>query len=509
MFPTPPYSLRTAVLGFVLFPLLLVIMLAGWSGLRSLESQVELRMQQDIELVARAIQLPLSDALTHDRRSRIQQALDSAFRIDQVYGAYVYDESGELIAASGPRSPSMERRRDARLATVTGTHGAYDDRGGDQVYSFFMPLTDAGGRINGLLQVTRHGSDFRDDLAQVRSRALLALGALSLLLLAVVFWGHQRAVGRHVDCLLAVMERVGQGDRLIRAQPAGPHELRLLTEAMNRMLEGIHRSGVELEIQRRRQANLEARLRQSEKLAAIGRLAAGVAHELGTPLGVINGQAQRALRHVPANGKSGKALINIRREVQRMDRIVRQLLDFGRCNPSRTRPEPVGRLVKAALFQVADEIQQAQVALTVLTQDDGPVLPMDRPRLEQALTNLLRNALHEGRRVQVSWDIVGDHLELRVDDDGPGIDPAHHRHLFEPFFTTKPVGSGTGLGLSVAHSAVTEHQGDIVVMDSPLGGARVVIRLPMGPPLDTSPDVQDGVARGESGQLPPTEVGGL
>ncbi|EHQ52529.1 histidine kinase [Ectothiorhodospira sp. PHS-1] len=480
VFPASPYSLRTALLGFVLFPLLLLVMLAGWSGLRSLESQVEMRMQQDIELVARAIQLPLSDALARDRRGQIQQALDSAFRIDQVYGAYVYDDSGALIAASGPRSPSMERRRDARLATVTGTHGAYDDRGGDEVYSFFMPLTDAGGRINGLLQVTRHGSDFRDDLAQVRSRALLALAALSLLLPAIVFWGHQRAVGRHVDRLVTVMARVGQGDRLARVKPAGPHELQMLARAMNRMLEGIQRSEKELEFQRRRQAALEERLRQSEKLAAIGRLAAGVAHELGTPLGVINGQAQRALRHASADSGTGKALMKIRCEVQRMDRIVRQLLDFGRRNPSCTRPELVGRLVKAALTQVAEEARDADVSLRVVTQDVGPTLSMDRPRLEQALTNLLRNALHAARgQVRVSWDIVDGRLELRVDDDGPGIDPAHRSRLFEPFFTTKSVGRGTGLGLSVAHGAVTEHQGEIQVEDSPLGGARLVIRLPL------------------------------
>lgn len=476
-----PYSLRAALLGFVLFPLLLVVLLAGWSGLRSLESHVEKRMQQDIELVARAIQLPLSDALAHDRLNQIQQALDSAFRIDQVYGAYVYDDSGRLVAASGPRSPSMERRRDARLATVTGTHGIYDDRNGDEVYSFFMPLTDAGGRINGLLQVTRHGSDFRDDLAQVRSRSLLALAGVGLLLLAIVFWGQQRVVGRHVDRLVVFMALVGQGDRTARVKVEGPHEFRVLAEAMNRMLAGIQRSTAELEIQRQRQNTLEDRLRQSEKLAAIGQLAAGVAHELGTPLGVINGQAQRALRHTSPESSPGQALKKIRGEVQRMDRIVRQLLDFGRRNPSRTRPEPVGRLVAAALSQVAEQAREAGVKITVLNDDPGPTMPMDRIRLEQALTNLLRNALQASSagQVHLSWSTTGGWLELRVDDDGPGIDPAHRKRLFEPFFTTKSVGSGTGLGLSVAHGAVTEHHGEMSVEDSPLGGARLVIRLPL------------------------------
>ncbi|ANB01823.1 ATP-binding protein [Ectothiorhodospira sp. BSL-9] len=480
-FPAYPYSLRAALLGFVLAPLLLIVLLAGWSGLTSLEAHMETRMQQDIELVARAIHLPLSDALARGERANVQQALDSAFRIDQVYGAYVYDQQGELVAASGPRSPSMDRRRDARLATVTGTHGAFDDRSGQEIYSFFMPLSDAGGRINGLLQVTRHGGDFHEDLMQVRSRALMALGVLSLLFVAVVVLGHQRAVGRHVGRLVNAMARVGQGDRQLRVAGAGPRELRVLAEAMNRMLDNMDRSNAELEAQRRHQAALEERLRQSEKLAAIGQLAAGVAHELGSPLGVINGQAQRALRRVDAETPQARALAEIRQEVGRMDRIVRQLMDFGRRNPPRVRDEPVRRLVSAALAQVEDEAQTRGTTLRLVNQEDGPVIPMDRARLEQALTNLLRNAIQAtlGGQVQVSWASAQGRLELVVEDDGPGIDPNHRSRLFEPFFTTKSVGSGTGLGLAVAHGAVTEHHGEIHVEDSPLGGARFVLHLPL------------------------------
>ncbi|MBK1692036.1 sensor histidine kinase [Ectothiorhodospira mobilis] len=478
------YSLRTAVLGFVLTPLLVVILAAGWSGLRTLEAGVEARMEQDIELVARAIHLPLREAMARGQRGDIQQALDSAFRIDQVYGAYVYDENGELVAASGPRSPSMERRRDAREATVTGTHGAYDDRDGEELYSFFMPLIDVGGRIRGLLQVTRQGSDFHADLARVRFRALVALGAVTLLLVAVVVVGHHRAVGRHVDRLAAAMVRVGRGERDLRVSGRGPRELQELARALNRMLADMQRSAAELETRRAEQAALEERLRQSEKLAAIGRLAAGVAHELGTPLGVVDGQAQRALRHVEAKSPPQAALLKIRQEVARMDDIVRQLMDFGRRNPLRRRPEAVGRLIQAAVAQVGPDLEHTGTRLEGCDPSPAAVIPMDRVRLEQALVNLLRNAVQAapGGRVRLSWREREEHiLELRVEDDGPGIDPAHRNRLFEPFFTTKSVGQGTGLGLAVAHGAVTEHGGEISVEDSPLGGACFVLKIPTAP----------------------------
>jgi signal transduction histidine kinase len=474
-----PYSLRTALLAFVLLPLLGVMLLAGASGLRAVEARMEARMQQDIELVARAIHLPLSRSLERGERGGVQQALDSAFRIDQVYGAYVYDARGELVAASGPRSPSMAQRREARDITAAGTQGLYQERAGNPVFSFFIPLSDAGGRINGLLQVTRHRADFMDDLAEMRGQALLVLGGLALLFLGVVTLGHDRAVGRHVSHMVSAMERVGRGDRGYRVTPAGPHELRTLARAMNAMLDGTARSEAALARQRAEQQALEARLRESEKLAAIGQLAAGVAHELGSPLGVIDGKAQRALRRLPGSEPLHGDLQAVRSEVARMGRIVRQLMDFGRRNPLHRRPEPVPALLQAVARRVADADDRVPVEL------DGPAavpaVRLDRVRLEQALGNLLQNAVQAARsRVRLRWSHDRVALRLVVEDDGPGIDAAIRERLFEPFFTTKAVGEGTGLGLSVAHAAVTDHGGELQVDDSPLGGARFTVTLPLG-----------------------------
>ena len=471
------YSLRTALLAFVILPLLGVMLVVGASGLRAVETRMEARLQEDIELVARAIRLPLSRSLERGERGGVQQALDSAFRIDQVYGAYVYDARGDLVAASGPRGPSMVIRREARDITAGGTQGLYEERAGNPVYSFFMPLSDAGGRINGLLQVTRHRADFQDDLADLRTEALLVLGALMLLFLGVVTLGHHRAVGRHVSQMVGAMDRVGRGECSYRVTPAGPHELRTLAKAMNAMLDSTGRSEAALARQRAEQQALEARLRESEKMAAIGQLAAGVAHELGSPLGVIDGKAQRALRRLPESDELHGELGEIRSEVSRMSRIVRQLMDFGRRNPLHRRPESVPTLARAVAGREAGT--QGRITIELEGAEDLEAVPLDRPRLEQALGNLLQNALQAARtRVRVGWTLEHDRLRLVVEDDGPGIDPAIRDRLFEPFFTTKPVGDGTGLGLSVAHAAVKDHGGELLVDDSPLGGARFTLDLP-------------------------------
>lgn len=438
---------------------------------------MEARLQEDIELVARAIQLPLSRSLERGEQGGVQRALDSAFRIDQVYGAYVYDATGELVAASGPRGPSMVIRREARDLTAAGTQGLYEERGGNPVYSFFIPLSDAGGRIAGLLHVTRHRADFYDDLADLRSGALAVLAALTLMLLGVVTIGHHRAVGRHVGALVHAMERIGQGERGVRVRPEGPRELRTLAEAMNAMLDGTDRSEAALAQQRAQQQALEDRLRESQKLAAIGQLAAGVAHELGSPLGVIDGKAQRALRRMPESDPLNPALREIRSEVSRMGHIVRQLMDFGRRNPLHLRPESLPDLVRTVVERADGDHRDVRVRLH--GSDDLPRVPVDRPRLEQALGNLLQNALQAARtEVRLGWSQGHDELSLVVDDDGPGIDPRVREHLYEPFFTTKPVGQGTGLGLSVAHAAVSDHGGRLEVGESPLGGARFTLVLP-------------------------------
>lgn len=482
-FPIPfAYSLRTALLAFVLLPLLGVMVLAGASGLRAVESRMEARLQEDIELVARAIQLPLSRSLERGEQGGVQQALNSAFRIDQVYGAYVYDEHGNLVAASGPRGPSMAIRREARDVTAAGTRGVYEERAGNPVYSFFMPLSDAGGRINGLLQVTRHRMDFQDDLADLRSGALLVLGALALLLLGVVTIGHHRAVGRHVTHLVDAMQRVGGGERGYRVRPAGPRELRVLAGAMNAMLDSTDQSEAALARQRAEQQALEVRLRESEKLAAIGQLAAGVAHELGSPLGVIDGKAQRALRRPDASGELRGELGQMREEVARMSRIVRQLMDFGRSNPLHRRPESVPDLARAVAARIGDA---GSVEMEIVGPEPCAPVWLDRPRLEQALENLLLNAVQAAHsRVRLGWRLDDARLGLVVEDDGPGIDPTIRERLFEPFFTTKPVGGGTGLGLSVAHAAVSEHGGSLEVDRSPLGGARFTLDLPREPGHD-------------------------
>ncbi|MAT65191.1 MAG: two-component sensor histidine kinase [Gammaproteobacteria bacterium] len=473
------YNLRSALLVFVLLPLLALAALAGGYTLQVLETQGEKRMRDEIDLIARAIRQPLGYAIEQGREGSLAQALDSATRIGRVYGVYVYDADGNRIGTRGPTAPAAGSRRAAEMVSEGDRRDEFRQvEGGEDVYSYFLPLADSGGRISGLVQVTRRTSEFRDYIARLRTQGLAALALTSLLLTAVIYIGHHKAVGSHVGAMLTAMRAVSRGQHDRRLPTRGPRELNQLAVGINRMLESLTSQREVLDEHRREQARLEDRLHQSERMAAIGRLAAGVAHELGAPLNVVDGKAQRALRQPDLDSRLVRGLEDIRNEVRRMNFIVRQLMDFGRNNPLQCQSERADRLVRAVQARFGDAAAAGGVELEVLGQPPAPVLTLDRLRMEQALSNLLRNALQAASaRVRLGWFVEGDQAGFSIEDDGPGIPASDREKIFEPFYTTKGVAEGTGLGLAVAAAAVKDHGGRIEVDPSSLGGARFRIVL--------------------------------
>jgi signal transduction histidine kinase len=356
--------------------------------------------------------------------------------------------------------------------------GKYSTVEGREVYAYFVPLSGPGERVTGLLEVTRKRRDIDLLMTESRQQALVLLGIAVAVIAVVVILGHHAAVGRSLRAVEDTIRDADSGDMLQRAPVGGPREVVAVAEALNAMLDSLHHAEVCVARERGSRARLEEELRRSETLAAIGRLAAGIAHELGSPLTLADGHAQRVLRVRDLRGRVRDEVVRLRHEIGRMARIVRMLLDYGRGGGREMRSIDVHRLLTVCSTAVRASASEREVALDIDVPTTVSKMVGNESRIEQAVVNLLRNAVEAAHaQVHVEVRTRGGCLELTIDDDGSGVPPSVAQTLFEPFVTTKGSQGGTGLGLAIASSAAQEHGGALTVSTGPLGGARFVLSL--------------------------------
>ncbi|MEE3158925.1 MAG: HAMP domain-containing protein, partial [Pseudomonadota bacterium] len=233
-------GLQRTLLLFVVLPLLVLTALGIRFGLEQASQFQQQRLKDDLELIGRAISIPIGNALREHDEQAIELALGSVFIIGEVYGASVFDVNGVRLASAGITESDLTRTAIPDLIVSTGqAQQGFSQVGGRHLFSHFMPLFDAGGQIQGLIQITRRASDFGRALDQLEIIAWLAWAVLAIGILCAVMLGHYGGVGRHVDRLLEHMQRVAQGDHAHRAALEGPTEVAALAEGLNQMLDSI------------------------------------------------------------------------------------------------------------------------------------------------------------------------------------------------------------------------------------------------------------------------------
>ena len=344
----------------------------------------------------------------------------------------------------------------------------------------------------------------------VRYVSLLVAGDV-IVVVAVVAFQINRLIVRPLRDTAATTEAIAAGDLRRRVAPQASLELNQLADSVNRMTERL------LEEQ--------AHLVRAEKLASVGRLAAGIAHEIGNPLGALNGYSHILRGYVAGNAQALDAVTGFDRETARIDRIVRGLLDYSR--PRRTAPTPID--VNESLRHVVDLLSAQGVLrrmeLRLELANETPRVHGERHDLEQLFVNLLLNASHavEGRgtvaikttciaRADLEEGMVRagdapgsttphppsprvlrwlqsdqqpqDVVKVVVADSGPGVPPEDSERIFDPFFTTREPGKGTGLGLAIVLRIVENFQGIVWVQSAREGGAAFHVLFPLAPVAD-------------------------
>lgn len=228
----------------------------------------------------------------------------------------------------------------------------------------------------------------------------------------------------------------------------------------------------------------EKQYQHSEKLAAIGQLAAGIAHELGTPLNVISGTAEFLSSELGDNEVLSEGLLTLKRQAETCTRLLHDLMNYARRPASKLTHLDINATVSETIRLIQMAMQRDQVEVILNCEPGLPIITGDPNQLQQVLMNLFLNAwqaMPGGGELRVSTRtaVDGGYVIIEITDNGPGIRPEHLPHIFHPFFTTKASGGGTGLGLAVCEQIVEAHGGGLSATSREGKGAQFTLRLPI------------------------------
>ncbi len=390
---------------------------------------------------------------------------------------------------------------DRRILTTIGTD-AVDSRADDSVsavvlkkkksfvgrpkvlnttfFAAYSPLLDFKGDVIGMLGIGTPEEVYGD----VRKRTstlfagLIVAGMLFGFLMTFLFsmW-----LVKPVERLADAMDRVAQGDYSYKVRIESVNEIVRLSKSFNTMLKAIKERDLKL------QEMTEERLSRVEKQVSIGRLAAGVAHEINNPLTAILSLSSLMLKHLPPDDPRAEDLKIVVEETTRCKNIVKSLLDFARERPMEKEIVDLNEIVRNSLH-LTEKYESMGNILTELKLCENPLyVYVDPKQIQQVLVNLILNAAEaceKNGRIEIitEEDSSSGFAHVVVSDNGKGIPKEHINRVFEPFFTTKGSGKGTGLGLSVSLGIIRKHEGTIEIESTEGKGTKVTVVLPTQEP---------------------------
>ena len=347
----------------------------------------------------------------------------------------------------------------------------------------YVPLRDHLGQVVGSLYVGARRATFIELQHTLQTNiilvALVAIVPVALLALPIA-----RMITRPLEEMAQASHQVALGNTQVRIPNRGVGEVAVLGQAFNTMV-------AELE-------ETQAQLIRKEKLASMGQLAAGVAHQLNNPLGTILLFSDILLQDMPEDADGSEDVQMIAREARRAKEIVTALLNFARQQKVWAQPTALDTLLRELIESARQQPAYDPIQIVEQIAPDLPQIEADPAQLPNIFVNLMDNAadaMPDGGTLTIQADPSPDHrsVVVQVKDTGCGIPPEHIKQLFSPFFTTKPVGQGTGLGLSIAYGIVKMHQGTIQVKSQAGKGTTFTVtlpvRLPKNSPEATPPEV--------------------
>jgi two-component system, NtrC family, sensor kinase len=392
--------------------------------------------------------------------------------------------STNVFSADGRRAVGTLASQEVSHS-VLGEGKPWTDRAfvvNDWYITAYEPIESVFGERIGMLYVGLLEAKYTD--VRQKAMAVFILMTVAGMTLAIGL-GYVLAnrIMKPVGQLIAASVKVSQGDLSPEIGPISRSEIGVLQKTFTRMLQSLK------ERDRKQRADSEFKLLQSEKQASVGRLAAGVAHEINNPLTGVLTFTHLLLRRKDIPDEVRADLQTIAHETERVRKIVKGLLDFSRQTKLDPEPTEINRLVQSTVGLVENQALVKGVSLSLQPGDDLPVITVDRSQIQSIIMNLIINALdatEPGGAISVSTGLAVSSrranekgVEIVVTDTGAGIPAEHLDKLFDPFFTTKDVGRGTGLGLAVSYGIAERHGGYVRAQSEVGKGSKFTVWLPV------------------------------
>lgn len=404
--------------------------------------------------------------------SSIQRLIDVFMGSGGISAIMVVDRDMRIVAHSSHGEVGKLHPEDTLAKAIKERDVVSDISGGFVTITSPLFLQDA---VFGGIKITLSSSDIRDAAGKSQRLILFYVVLNSVILIVFASALLSRTIARPIDELVRVTEAIADGDMNQRVKVRRLNEIGMLADSLNRMAGKLRegRDVLEDNIRTLKAAHDDLKKAQdevirAEKMASVGRLAAGLAHEIGNPVGAILGYTN--ILQKEANGEDqADYLARIEMEVQRINRIVRGLLDYARPGEFKPTEVNVNDIIKSSLDLVSSQKGFERIEIKIhLT--DTPMVKADPHQLQQVLINLFINAsdaMPEGGRLTVETGVrrqeSGEFLEISVADTGTGMNDEDTKKIFDPFYTTKEPGKGTGLGLAICQRIIESFGGTIEV----------------------------------------------
>ena len=394
-----------------------------------------------------------------------------------------------------PHSPSVPPEQLQAVVVERFVSVPAEGSDGSRHLYTYCPITVDGERKGGL-EVTHPMTKLEQEKREVIWQTIRLMVSMLVLTGGVAVVLGVRMIGRPLNRLIEKTQRIATGDLSGPIRLRTGDELAQLGDSLNEMCDALARSKQRVREETEARTAVVTQLRHADRLKTVGRLASGMAHELGTPLNVVSGRAGLIASGKLSPDEVARSATAIQAEANKMTAIIRQLLDFARRNAPHRMEADLWRIVGDTVELLRPLAQKQDVAVGLPSDREAMTALVDPAQLQQVLTNLIVNgiqAMPDGGEVRIAIETeraappddsevaATEFIRIDVEDGGVGIAEADLDQVFEPFFTTKDVGQGTGLGLSIAYGIVQEHGGWIAVSSQIGQGSRFSVFLPKEP----------------------------